>query len=1635
MRIWPQALLVALVVIGCSGPDGRLEDSLTAWELPIADHPGLFGRATGVQEDLEGNLWFPSYHSGLTRYQPATGLWRTFTVTDGLASNSADALRVDERGDLWVIDSGAVSRLDAENQRWSTAQWSTAFAFESIEVELAQGGGLWVLAARQLFHFTADRASPAKGVPGMEEPIVMARGSNDTLWLAGFERSRARSLKSQPEPVALFQISGLSEEARLFETLAPVELGEPGALLIEPQGRLWIVGSGGLFAYEKVTDSWTDFSAHVSIGGSEPERSQAGEAVLATQIVRAGDGALWFLLEDRVFRYQESSRPGRAAWRLVFEASPGEHCGFLVPAEGGADVWVTVWDAHLRRFRSRVFGAGSGESAGAWAEALPLLQREGRFWSTDAQGTLARTGSGAEASWPASHALWGNHVSRVSPTADGLHLGLAYRLGGADFVGLKILTSGVLEETPLYWGRLMSRPGARATWHLYTQDLAVRLLRLGQEVTHFEFDNAGDDPGLSLQPGRSPVFFSEDQTGDGWIAVDQKLFRCRLDSESCAWVPGLQPTALAPAVTGDLWLGGEAGELTYLDVESSLPPRVERIPKLDNRIYMGRLESPLAITAIHEAPGELWVAAPGLLLKRDSGSSSWEAYDLGQGDFVASEILESNRVLWLLGSRPNERVDAEEIGGVLRYDPISRSKFFAPGRDLYGALASALDAAPPPADPGVPDFASASGGRLMAVDPEGRLWLADDAGLIGFRWLDGYPTRPVRLPFLDRQPTPGAMERSAGSELVLWRGRPRSMLRTGPDGNVEVVSHPTAWPVTRVEAAPGGAMWFGYGPGGLTLRHADGRLKRFPELGMDQAQGGVLDIAQIPGLETPRAWVATQDGVMLVSEQGVERRLPGDALGIHGPVDHLIAREDGSAWLAFNAVDPLLFLDPAEAEERAVSHLRHLPADAGLQRGPIAGPSIELERGSVLDLAMTPRGNRWADLFRDSQDGGLWVGTSAGLYRLQESEGGSVYLERVTARGTLPALPTRRVTVDAEGTVWLGVDAVGGEAGAPATLLGYRPGTDTTQGFDTGRGLPQAERIDFLDTTRNGDLVVFANNQLVIGRGIFVPGVPFWLLVAVVATSLLLSFVFGFGFSLRAYRREEARRYSPVVDTAAGFFATVGAEVTRRGDRELQLRVAEETITVRCALEELLPVEEVQAAFRARAGDAAELSYLVYPRELDPAAARQLDVYRLREDTVIVPLSEPFLRAKRDEGEEAARAALDGIHRRYLGTQDLYDVRNAIDEPRFFFGRRSLLDDLFNALTRGEHVALIGPRKSGKTSALNLLQQRLTTFPVVKIDLQLYHRDDERWPRDLLAEIVEGYDRWGVANHGDAWRPAPLPADATGSAFRRALLERRQLQPRRLPLVLLIDEIERVFPQRGGEVVEHVERFNAVAGVLRSLGQEGGERLLSIIIADLHPTFCRTNMFAAQGVDTNPFYRFFQERFLPALTSDECGEMLREIGHAMGLELDSDICRAVFADSGGHASLARQLASAACRHRAGSARITPEHYQAGLDWLARESGSVDEFLRENLWHPSSAAEKRLLALARGEKPVAEESLEVPGTAPAIDDVESREPATAGREALIEARRRFLVTSILEQVDDGYRVRGALFRAWLRDYLD
>ena len=60
---------------------------------------------------------------------------------------------------------------------------------------------------------------------------------------------------------------------------------------------------------------------------------------------------------------------------------------------------------------------------------------------------------------------------------------------------------------------------------------------------------------------------------------------------------------------------------------------------------------------------------------------------------------------------------------------------------------------------------------------------------------------------------------------------------------------------------------------------------------------------------------------------------------------------------------------------------------------------------------------------------------------------------------------------------------------------------------------------------------------------------------------------------------------------------------------------------------------------------------------------------------------------------------------------DPYIVGDAIEEPQQFYGREEALTELLHALEAGNHVAICGERRIGKTSLLHQLGHRLRHFP------------------------------------------------------------------------------------------------------------------------------------------------------------------------------------------------------------------------------------------------------------------------------------------------------------------------------------
>lgn len=422
-----------------------------------------------------------------------------------------------------------------------------------------------------------------------------------------------------------------------------------------------------------------------------------------------------------------------------------------------------------------------------------------------------------------------------------------------------------------------------------------------------------------------------------------------------------------------------------------------------------------------------------------------------------------------------------------------------------------------------------------------------------------------------------------------------------------------------------------------------------------------------------------------------------------------------------------------------------------------------------------------------------------------------------------------------------------------------------------------------------------------------------------------------------------------------------------------------------------------------RALVAGQPGYLVHAGELSRPVTDLVDQMRVSGKKVVTVSVRALQSAL---AADQARSFLDELERLYGSKDNLFDTKNALVDDRFLFGRDAMLTRIGSAIGRGEHVLITGLRKVGKTSLLNILRQHLVNYPVCQVDLQRFDRHNEDWPPSLFALMVESVDRWGRLQHPE-W-PFAAAAPATATKLEKEL-DRRftylETEPGRQRVVVMLDEVERVFPRRGETSARR--RWETAAGALRSLAQ-GSHRRVVIIAADLRPTANRENDLG--GGETNPFFSFFQEIPVGLLDHGATRDLLESLARSMGVDsVSKDFTDRVFALTGGHPSLTRTVAGEAYRERASPARLEAADLEQALASL-EDADAVGAFVRSNLWQPMTPAEKDVLN------------------------------ALSGRFARATRRRRADVAfaqgyaSLRSQgIVDDRRIRISLLRDWVRDH--
>lgn len=1550
---------VAIVLIVVQNKNGlkMTDNKLAAWELPVVDVPGVLpGEIRSFAEDKSGVIWIGT-DNGLIRCDPKKEDWRIFTKKDGLAGDFIGSIHQARDGKIWFGTSGDnFTYYDPVKKAFNSIPTLTSILFEDTS------GGLWFYGLiSDLFYLPPGgkelilQKIDTETIGSIDQMLQDKRGRIWAMRLKIFDKIESHIQRFNPEQKKWLKIP--LDGIKSIYTMAE-----------DRAGNIWFGGAGGVGYYSIDEDKWNYI------------QDSAGKTVKI--IYPDSRGNTWLIGEGEVTLFDCQEKKIKP-WRKI----PNKERGpiyIIVEEDRQGRIWIASnyniyisdtnfdrlekMDPGIKEVQGEIDSIIMGENHEVWFEMDDSVL--GYVPDSSPEWQFYKYKDGLPSSFP---------------------FNKRFKMAGQNWALFEntLFSRGDLKQD--LWKRIDYKylKGDRiSSWSMFHNGELIWInnkminLKTGYWINIFDRNKRGipNDTKkilafLKTSKGTELISFEDGLYCRDCVTKKMKKFSI-IDIASVGSVHSIEESA-----DGTVWFGAQKAVCRY-------NPNTKQI---ETFLLPKNITGP--ITTLHEdRSGMLWIASGSGLFKYSYQNKKWETDNRLKEIKNIESIHEDNiGILWFYKSEGF-------ISTMYRYNPQANQL-----KTLEEKMWNGKEIA----------FPDSFDGKWI--------WIISSNAVSRQVWnkegipsnLETYLTNKnkkclARISFIGNN-----------QSFVIWRTRFTVLLKSTTAIAIPYVPD-IGFPIKILEKAPEGGVWVGYTMGGLELRNNNGKIKRF-ETKDGLPNMTILDISQVPGANEPLAWVGTNDGAALVDKGKI--RVPVQSKKDPGPVDVVLAMPDGSAYFAFNSIPSELFLDPPDSPvqlPRQDTYIKHVKAN-----GEMETAKIEVPRGDVLDMAL------------GADEETIWVGTTAGLYRLRNNTS-----EKITANGRLQPSPVRVIAVDPRGTVWMGIDGTKDdrfdflgedEILIPATVVGYSPTQNDIRTFTTDNGLPEASGIDMLDFTPDGRLAVMADGKLVSGK-VFVPGSPlkYWLI------GFCIIFISGLFFIARIkyqHKKEMESRYTPLIESAREFFAALDKQVKQSDYRTLTMPAANGgVIPIRCAHGDMLPVEAILSAYKTlpkHNGNPCPESYLVFSNALDPAASRQLDVYRLRHQTVIVPLSVAFIRAKLADGPAAVRAAWDGLLRRYLGKQDLFDMRNALDEARFFFGRKSLIDDLFYALNRREHVALTGPRKAGKSSLLNLLYQRLNAYPVIMMDLQIYNRSDRLWPQLLFKEIISRYDRWGVARYGGKWNPPSLieeTAMISGPVFRAALETRRDLQKSLKsdqPLVIMLDEIERLFPQSEAEhgdpaqLQQQAQRFNLFAGILRALGQEGGDRLISMVIADRQPLFNRVNGFKIPGIDTNPFYRFFQEFYLKPLEPPECREMISEIGHAMGLEVEEDVLSAIYNDSGGFPALARQVASAAANKRGENVKIDSAHYHQGITWLQEERGDIDRFFKENFRDVMNNAERRILALAANENGVPVETLE---TAAVPQE----------RERIIEARRDMLAVGILEKINTNYRVSGALFRQWIKE---
>ena len=315
--------------------------------------------------------------------------------------------------------------------------------------------------------------------------------------------------------------------------------------------------------------------------------------------------------------------------------------------------------------------------------------------------------------------------------------------------------------------------------------------------------------------------------------------------------------------------------------------------------------------------------------------------------------------------------------------------------------------------------------------------------------------------------------------------------------------------------------------------------------------------------------------------------------------------------------------------------------------------------------------------------------------------------------------------------------------------------------------------------------------------------------------------------------------------------------------------------------------------------------YIIYDNQ-KPSAFKLQKFRENKRDVIPIALS-ILIKNKNITDSNEIQKTLWEIEEPFLTRPDPYFTLSPVNDPIWFFGRKEELERIPQLLIQGQHIAVIGLRKVGKTSILKQIQLRFVNIPTVHINMQSVEVNSLKLFEKILKSLFEELKLLKIKKISNV-KPVLEIDDFTNQITK--YFKNWKKSGHDEPFLIIIDEIDKFFPD-----VNNIERDKILTEYIKFSGALGGlaqtDQSIVTLVAGYRPDINRKSQFS-QELEINPMFKQFKEIFLGNFNEADSLEMIKEIGLWKNIIWDDESINRVFDYCGGHPLITRLFASIAC---------------------------------------------------------------------------------------------------------------------------